>query len=173
MDKFVDAKYGKGALVHRLIGYDCSPADNKRFAHAEGKTACRSGDIFVYPLQMWGWHRIECGRQIELAGLPLPMKSSCYFCPAMKAHEVAELPEDKLRKIVIIEANASPNLRTVAGLWRGRRMTDFIRAEGLLPSAEIDRLWAKWSAPDRVIKCAEVASEDVLAAEAIPMPIAA
>ena len=165
MDKFVDAIYGPDRAVYRAIGYDCSPADNKRFAHAQGKTQGRKGDVFIYPLQQWGWHRFECARQIQAAGLPVPPKSSCYFCPAMKKHEVSELPTDKLRRIVIMEANASPFLRKVKGLWRGRRMTDFIRAESLLPAAEIDALWAKWSAPERLIKCVEIASEDVLAAE--------
>jgi hypothetical protein len=83
----------------------------------------------------------------------------------MKEHEVAELPEEKLKRIVIMEANASPNNRTVKGLWRSRSMTDFIRAKGLLPGAVIDALWAKWSAPERLIKSVEIASEDVLDAE--------
>jgi len=167
LDKAVDQMFGRGTAVYRAIGYDCSPADNKRFAHAQGKTnAGRSGDVFMYPLQTWGWHRIECAKQIAAAGLPVPPKSSCFFCPAMKAQEVAELPAEKLRRIVIMEANASPNNRTIKGLWRGKSMTDFIRAKGLLPAAEIDALWAKWSAPERVIKVAEIASEDVVRAEA-------
>jgi hypothetical protein len=165
MDKFVTETYGD-ALVYRAIGYDCSPADNKRFAHAQGKTAGRKGDMFIYPLQVWGWHRIECARQIALAGLPVPPKSSCFFCPAMKAAEVEALPVDKLRRIVIMEANASINLDTVVGLWRSKRMTDHIRAKGLLPSEDIDALWTKWSSPSRLITIKEVASEDVILEEA-------
>ena len=72
MDKAVDAIYGPDMAVHRAIGYDCSPADNNRFAHAQGKTQGRKGDVFIYPLQQWGWHRIECERQIRAAGLPVP-----------------------------------------------------------------------------------------------------
>jgi hypothetical protein len=49
-------------------------------------------------------------------------------------------------------------------------MTDFIRIKGLLPATEIDRLWAKWSAPDRVITVKEIASEDVLGADAAGRP---
>jgi hypothetical protein len=165
MDKMVDQLFGKDAVVYRAIGYDCSPADNKRFAHAQGSSMGRKGDIFVYPLQEWGWHRIECARQIELAGLPVPPKSSCFFCPAMRKHEVAELPTDKLRRIVIMEANASVTNRTVKGLWRSKSMTDFIRAEGLLAAEVIDAIWAKWSAPERLITAVEIASEDVLTAE--------
>jgi hypothetical protein len=103
---------------------------------------------------------------IELAGLPVPPKSSCYFCPAMQEEEVIALPVDKLRKIVIIEANASPNLDTVKGLWRSERMTDFIRDKGLLPAGEIDALWAKWSAKARQITDKATVSEEVLMKEA-------
>jgi hypothetical protein len=173
MDRWVNRVYGQNTAVYRAIGYDCSPADNKRFAHAQGKAnAGRKGDVFIYPLQQWGWHRIECAKQIAAAGLPVPPKSSCYFCPAMKQHEVEALPADKLRAIVIIEANAWPiqQHREVKGLWRAKRMTDFIRIKGLLPATEIDRLWAKWSAPDRVITVKEIASEDVLGADAAGRP---
>lgn len=70
----------------------------------------------------------------------------------MKPDEVRELPRSYLRLIILMEARAAPRLRTVEGLWRkgtrglrGREarpgaMTDFIRAEGLLPSAEIDEI---------------------------------
>ena len=82
--------------------------------------------------------------------LPIPHKSSCFFCPAMKPDEVAALPQDKLEQIVIMEALAAPNLETVEGLWRTStktrpgRMTDFIREKKLLPE---DRLIACIHAP--------------------------
>jgi hypothetical protein len=70
----------------------------------------------------------------------------------MKPGEVRELPKDKLRRIVLMEARAEPRLRSIQGLWgngvkgtRGGekkpgRMTDFIRDEGLLGVDEIERL---------------------------------
>lgn len=166
LDKEVEARFGTSP-VYRLIGYDCSAKDNKRFAHAQkktdaGKSQCRPGDRFSYPLHTWGWNRDDCQQMILLAGLPLPPKSSCYFCPAMKKEEVAALPVEKLRKIVVIEANASPNLGTVKGLWRSHRMTDFIRERELLPAEEIDALWTAWSGPDRRITDKVVESENVL-----------
>jgi hypothetical protein len=54
----------------------------------------------------------------------------------------------------------------LVGLWRSKRMTDFIRQKGLLPSEEIDAIWMKWSSPYRLITIKEVASEDVLLDEA-------
>src|SRR3546814_14721416 len=56
--------------------------------------------------------------RIERAGLPVPPKSSCFFCPAMRPHEVDALSKDELRTIVLMEARAKPRLRTIDGLWR-------------------------------------------------------
>lgn len=181
LDAAVTRQFG-AVPVYRAIGYDCSPADNKRFAHAQTKATdgtCqgRPRDRFVYPLQVWDWTREDCMAAIQEAGLPVPPKSSCFFCPAMKADEVRALPAEKLRRLVIMEANAFPNLEKVAGLWRGKRMTDFIRAEGLLPGAEVDALWAHWSGPERLITDPAASSEEVVrsaagAAPWAPLPTA-
>src|SRR3546814_17925245 len=64
----------------------------------------------------------------------------------MKPDEVRALPSWCLRLIVLVEARAAPRLRTVEGLWRRStrtrpgRMTDFIRAEALLPAADLDAI---------------------------------
>lgn len=72
------------------------------------------------------------------------------MCLAARPSEIRTLPPWCLRLIVLLEARAAPRLRTIDGLWRkgtkGLRggearpgsMTQFIRAEGLLPSEEID-----------------------------------
>ena len=90
--------------------------------------------------------------EIAKAGLPVPPKSSCFFCPAMKPAEVRQLSPALLRRIVLLEARAAPRLRTIAGLWRngtkGTRggeprpgsITAFIRQEQLLPAVEIAAL---------------------------------
>jgi len=44
-----------------------------------------------YPLREWGFDREACGRSITDAGLPLPPKSACFFCPAMKQAEIDAL----------------------------------------------------------------------------------
>jgi hypothetical protein len=43
---------------------------------------------FRYPLREWGLNREACGRIIKEAGLPLPPKSACFFCPAMRTIEI-------------------------------------------------------------------------------------
>lgn len=134
----------------KLIGYDCSPADNRRYAHREGHHDPRFA--FRYPLREWGWTRGDCTARIKQEGLPVPVKSSCFFCAAMKPAEVRTLPPSYLRLIVLIEARAKPRLRNVQGLWRapvlGRggaeprpgSMTEWIRQERLLPAHEIDAI---------------------------------
>lgn len=136
----------------KLIGYDCSPADNRRYAHREGYDDPRF--VFRYPLREWGWTRDDCIARIKREGLPVPVKSSCFFCAAMKPDEVRSLPEDYLRLIVLIEARAQPRLRVVEGLWRKAvkgaagaqarpgSMTAFIRQEGLLPEHDIAHIIA-------------------------------
>lgn len=149
-DKFVETwqpaidAWARGHKVIRLIGYDASPADTRRHAHAltipSDRFECR------YPLREWGWTRDDCIARIEAEGLPVPPKSACFMCCGSQPDEIRDLPAWCLRLIVLIEARAAPRLRTVEGLWRTTtkkrpgRMTDFIRAEQLLPAGEIDRI---------------------------------
>src|SRR3546814_7822317 len=80
----------------------------------------------------------------------------------MKPDEVLALPAWCLRLIVLVEARAAPRLRTVEGLWRRStatrpgRMTDFIRAEELLPAADIDAIIR--DAPADLIRFQDVAA---------------
>lgn len=90
---FLEAWKARKRVV-RCIGYDASPADGKR--------ACRSTTKFPdleeyenrFPLREWGWDRERCLKEILSAGLPDPGKSSCYFCPARKKHEILEMAQD-------------------------------------------------------------------------------
>ena len=153
------AAWARGQKVTRLIGYDASPADARRYAHAstldDPLFACR------YPLREWNWTRDRCAARIEAAGLPVPPKSSCFFCGAIRPEEVRALPAWCLRLIVLIEARAEPRLRTVEGLWRRStktrpgRITDFIRGELLLPEAEIDAI--RRDAPRELIRFQDAA----------------
>jgi hypothetical protein len=139
--------------VYRLIGYDASPTDVRRFwrtMNGSGSKA-RPNDQFFYPLIEAGLERQGCIDLIESAGLMAPPKSSCTFCPAMKPDEIRELDVDYLIEIVIIEANAAPSLQKIAGLWRKKKMSDFIHEEGLLPSRLIDDIWARFSIGKRVL----------------------
>jgi hypothetical protein len=154
---------------YRLIGYDASSKDTKRACRAaktgQGTSGSRTRpqDVFLYPLQLWGWDREKCHQVILDEGLPDPGKSACTFCSALKPDEVRQLSKPHLRLIVLLEANAAPNLRIIRGLWHSERIADFIRQEGLLPAWEVDLIWSKWSAPDRVIpQGSDILAEDVI-----------
>jgi hypothetical protein len=135
-----------GGKVLKKIGYDAGPQDIRRRNHLG-----TDGDPlyeFSYPLQEWGWAREQCKEEIRRGGQPVPPKSACYFCPASQPEEIDLLAPFLLRRIVAIETRAQPRLEGVEGLWRTStkkrpgRMTDYIRAKGLLPADEVDRLMA-------------------------------
>jgi hypothetical protein len=142
-----------GMKVKKAVGYDNSKRDVQRRQTAD--KVCTSSTYkenntaqydYWYPLQDWGWDRDECIRQIAAAGLPVPEKSSCFFCPAMKTHEVDALPQDKLVRIVLMEQRAMPRLTVVKGLWRKATkarpasMTEYIAEKGLLSPEQISKV---------------------------------
>lgn len=164
LDRETTRLFGDTAC-YRAVGYDCSPRDIQRFEASSGKKQSRSQDIYIYPLQLWGWTRTYCQEVIAAAGLPDPGKSSCYFCLSAKPNEIDGLSKTQLCTVVIIEANASVNLRTVKGLWRKERMTDYIKAKKLLPEVVITYLWDRWATPERRITDPNALAEDILKEE--------
>lgn len=156
--------WAAGGQVIRAIGFDASGADQKR-SYAAAKIV---DPLFAYwyPLQDAGWDRERCKAEIAKAGLPVPPKSSCFFCPNMSPAEILELDPKYLRRIVMMEARAKPRLRKIQGLWRNGvkgvrdpskkrpgRMTDFIVERKLLPVAEVLAIEA--GAPRELIDRAE------------------
>jgi hypothetical protein len=89
----------------------------------------------------------------------VPMKSSCFFCPAIKAWEVAMLPKEKLMRIVAMEARAKPRHHTCEGLWRASTktrpgsITDFIVREDLLSEKEVRRI--QFAVPKKLVQKVE------------------
>ncbi len=108
--------WAAGLKVVKAIGYDAGPKDARR-SLLEADDAY----LYTYPLRLWGWNRERCIAEIRLAGIPVPRKSACFFCPASKPHEIAELVDeypDLANRIIEMERRAAPHLRTIAGLWR-------------------------------------------------------
>jgi hypothetical protein len=131
--------HDEGIKMVRLIGYDASPREKQRYAHAS-KT--RGGDaddwfLYQYPLIEWGWDRDKCIEVIKAHGLPVPVKSACFFCPSSKPFELEAMSKDLLRRIVVMEARAAPrceghmkqedlDIRQMDQLmkyWEGKRKT--------------------------------------------------
>jgi hypothetical protein len=140
--------WSAGGRVRKVIGYDNSPADRKRRTYAcdPNKVKDDGRYDYWYPLIEWGWSRERCKLEIQRVGLPVPPKSSCFFCAAMQPEEIEALPAEKLCRIVVLEARAKPRFRTIKGLWgtgtkeRSGSITEFIRKQKLLPADVIERL---------------------------------
>ena len=109
------AAVARGGTIIKAIGYDASRADLRRRGKADRATerlrlkvaeraACGQEPLadqweiahctFAYYLQDWGLERAELAAIILAAGLPLPVKSACFFCPASKPEEVVQLRLD-------------------------------------------------------------------------------
>jgi hypothetical protein len=70
--------------------------------------------IYHYPLIQYKLDDLACVSLIAACGLPVPPKSSCFFCPNRKVKEVINLPPELRARGELIEAVAlrSPN-------WKG------------------------------------------------------
>ena len=142
MNKFLkkDARVlsaiARGETITKMIGYDNGDRDRKRAEKSERSLArLRAKKLsaetweahtceFRYPLIEWGWDRDRLAQEIEAAGLPVPQKSSCYFCPAMKLDEIVDLKRKHLplfERAIRIEQGARDGrngLRGTLGLGR-------------------------------------------------------
>ena len=99
----------RGMTVLTCIGYDAGPRDSCRQYKAEGKES--PGFSNWFPLIEWGWDRDRCEREIAAAGLPVPVKSACFHCPASKQHEIVWLHRnapDQFNKALLMERGAEP-----------------------------------------------------------------
>jgi hypothetical protein len=151
----VDA-WDRGLPVIKAIGYDCG---EKRGSYADSASEGRY--VFAYSLRWWGWDREGCQAAIAAEGLPVPPKSSCFFCPAMKAWELEELAEtdpDLFKRALELEAQAkveNGGKVRLEGLWACMKPTkdapaswaEFAREKGLLEKME--------AAADEAIEVAE------------------
>lgn len=83
-------QWSDGLKIRKLIGFDATE-ERRTYAAAGAKDA----DLYdmEYPLQAWGWDRARCQKVIAAAGMPVPIKSACYFCPASKTGELVWLAE--------------------------------------------------------------------------------
>jgi len=127
----VNRMFGRQTAVIRAIGYDNGDADSARVTRwekaAKHDDRLKRPDEFWYPLREWEWDRARCMAEIAAERLPVPLKSSCFFCSNMRPSEVRSLVADHpvlADMIIAMETNAAPyNIKT-EGLWRHKRVTD-------------------------------------------------
>ncbi len=122
--------WARGEKVVKYIGYDAG--EGRRRDHAIVYDMQDQKYRKEYPLIDCGWGREECVAAIKQEGLPVPGKSSCFFCPAMKRHEIRTLyhrHRDLFDRAIAIENNAKPNLISVKGLGRDWAWRDFVSGD--------------------------------------------
>ena len=117
-----------GQFITKLIGYDAGPRDSRRLANASGKWP--PGHRYRYPLAEWGWTREHCEEVILRAGLPIPVKSACFMCPASKKAEVdwlAYTHPDLAEVSIAMEQRAhARGLTTTRGLGRRWSWSEYL-----------------------------------------------
>lgn len=144
--------WAAGQKVIKAIGYDNGAQDCRRRVKADKQVAKKAerGDVdtkryeYRYFLQDWGIDRIECLRLIAMAGLPCPVKSACWFCPASKKSEVVHLRDHHpvlFQRAVAMEHRARTGkhgLGTVKGLGRNFAWSELAHAvaEEVVDAAE-------------------------------------
>lgn len=104
-------------------------------SHRSNTDYTEEGLRLWYPLVDLRLDRLDCVKIIIDAGLPLPPKSSCFFCPNMNEWEVHELKQEdncRLDKALIMEDNAQDRLTTVRGLGRKKKWSEIL-TEPFLP----------------------------------------
>lgn len=111
-----------------VLGYDADEPERANRARPVNRH-----ETIECPLIGWGWGRPECETAILRAGLPLPGKSACFFCPNTSKERVRDLRRtlpDLFDRAVAIEKNAAAeDTRTgtrsaVVGLGRRVRWAD-------------------------------------------------
>lgn len=105
--------WAAGQYVVKLLGYHDLEFWRGRDLRIDGFYTYR------YPLQEWKWGPPECEAAILRAGLPLPPKSACFFCPSSKKSEVSGLAErhpELFQRAVEMEQAAVPTLEKGKGL---------------------------------------------------------
>ncbi|WP_146186611.1 hypothetical protein [Pedobacter sp. HMWF019] len=125
VDRWLLAKrfWRNGGKVKKVIGYDASPKDMKRYYKVKGMEDEKYE--YWYPLVDWGMDREACKASIRAAGLPVPPKSACVFCPATQPAELREHKREYLRLIVMMEARAKHRLEGC--MSSGELLQDFER----------------------------------------------
>jgi len=102
--------------VTKLIGIDAGEAHRAKITETEKY-------LYRYPLIEWDWSRDECETAIMRAGLPIPPKSACFYCPSSKKPEVLKLRREEphlFDRAVALEQHAleSGQLTKIVGLGR-------------------------------------------------------
>lgn len=129
--------WARGGKVLKAIGYEADEGNRLSNAMCREITNPDPRYEYCYPLMDWGWTVRECVECIADAGLEVPPKSACFFCPASSLGEIVWLRDnhpDLYERSVRIERNArkkielrlDDGLPTVQGLGRTRTWEEMV-----------------------------------------------
>lgn len=124
--------WASGNKINKYIGYDAG--EYRRMYNASAHDITDKKYNMIYALIDWNWYREDCVKKIQEHGIPLPGKSSCFFCPNSKKAEIKKLKKthpDLFARAIQIEDNAMENLYKIKGLGRNFSWKDFIQLEEL------------------------------------------
>lgn len=135
--------WAAGRRVIKAIGYDNGAQDCRRRAKADAAVHKKelNGNTesffykYWYPLQEWKIDRIACLLLIANAGLPCPVKSACFFCPASKKSEIIWLRNTHpvlFQRSIAMERQARDGkhgLKSVRGLGRNFAWEDLANVD--------------------------------------------
>jgi hypothetical protein len=122
-------EWAAGNKIIKLVGFDADEAGRADAYIPEDQLKKYEN---WYPLIEWEMGREECLETIKEAGLCLPGKSACFFCPNSHAPEIKALGAvypDLLERALAMEANA--NLTAVKGLGRRWAWKDVIATDDM------------------------------------------
>lgn len=134
LNNYLPAKkeWKAGRKITKLIGYDADePHRAKPYSDSKYEVA--------YPLIEWDMGRDECLESIKSAGLSLPGKSACFFCPSSRKTEIRDLSRqypDLIERALAMEANAET--KVVKGLGRQFSWADLLNQKDLFDEDNID-----------------------------------
>lgn len=130
----------RGIRPVKLIGYDAGPRDSCRAVNITDDDKFR----YCYPLRDLKWTREDCITAIRRAGLPVPIKSSCFFCGATQKWEVmwyAATHPELLKRALVMEdtaKNGKHGLGNVKGLWRKESWRAWCENNGIIAPGTYD-----------------------------------
>lgn len=119
--------WARGGRVVKALGYDAGETRRSSLDHDDRYE-------YWYPLREWGWDRALCEAAILRAGLSIPAKSACFFCPSSKTREVIALGKshpELLGRALEMErrAKAAGKLLFIRGLGRNFAWADVIASD--------------------------------------------
>jgi hypothetical protein len=127
-------EFWKSNNIIKLIGYDAD--ETQRAKESPNPHYANRFDLID-----WDMGRDECIKTIKDAGLPLPGKSACFFCPSSKPHEIRELARiyPKLaEKAIAMEENAE--LTKVIGLGRSYSWKNLLATSDMFDSEIVSNI---------------------------------